>query len=683
MTMKNRSIRKISTGLLLATVIAACGDSSAPESGLPVEYTVIEISDFGTAAALSERCVAEEASFRDRLVALEAFDGTPTVSEYYRSLDSLFSSIGTVASYASSLAGIHPDEAVRTAGDECSVLLTGLGTDMSLSRPLYEAVAKIDTTGADDATKFSIEKLLLSFRLSGVDKDDATRERIRELSEELTIIGQEWDNNIRGDTRYLELDSVEDLAGLPEDYIASHQPNEDGKILISTQYPDVFPFLEYADRDDLRKEMSLIYSSRAYPQNEDVLRRLIEGRYELAQLAGFENFAELVTADKMSGSPGRVTEFLDDLTAYTAEAQDAEYDVLLTRLREEDPDAERLESWQLSYIRSKVRREQYDVDTKVVREYFNYDASRDGILTLVQDLFDVRIEKWQTQTWHDDVEAYELYDGDVVIGRFYLDMHPRDGKFQHAAMFPFVNGIEGQQLPIAGLICNFPSGNAPMQHSQVVTFLHEFGHLIHWMFAGHQDWSNVSGISTEWDFVEAPSQMLQEWVWDYDTISEFASNADGDVLPRDMHERMVAARDFGLGMGTRRQLAYAGTSMGLYNNDPDSIDFDVHYNDMATRYTRFEPIEGSHGWAAFGHLNGYSAIYYTYQWSLAIGTDMFTRFKEDGLRNVEVAKAYKEKVLAAGGSRPAEELVTDFLGRPISFQTYADRLLGTENAVTD
>ena len=332
----------------------------------------------------------------------------------------------------------------------------------------------------------------------------------------------------------------------------------------------------------------------------------------------------------------------------------------------------------MSYIRSKVRREQYDVDTKLVREYFNYDASRDGILKLVQELFDVRIEPWETETWHEDVEAYELFDGDVSIGRFYLDMHPRDGKFQHAAMFPFVNGIEGQQLPIAALVCNFPSGSGPMQHSQVVTFLHEFGHLIHWMFAGHQEWSNVSGISTEWDFVEAPSQMLQEWVWDYDTISEFAINSDGEVLPRDMHERMVAARDFGLGMGTRRQLAYAATSLGLYNNDPESIDFDQLFADMAVKYTRFETQDGSHGWAAFGHLNGYSAIYYTYQWSLAIGTDMFTKFQEGGLRNVEVAKAYKEKVLAAGGSRPAEELVTDFLGRPISFETYADRLRGTE-----
>ena len=243
-------------------------------------------------------------------------------------------------------------------------------------------------------------------------------------------------------------------------------------------------------------------------------------------------------------------------------------------------------------------------------------------------------------------------------------------------MFPFVNGIKSEQLPVAALVCNFPSGDASMQFSQVNTFLHEFGHLIHWQFAGHQAWSNVSGINTEWDFVEAPSQMLQEWVWDYETVSRFAKNAAGEALPEDLHAAMVAARDFGIGLGTRRQLSFAALSLAMYNQAPENIDFDTLSRSIATDFTKFEPMEETHGWASFGHLNGYSAIYYTYQWSLAIATDMFTRFQEAGLRNVEVAGAYKNKVLEAGGSRPAEELVTDFLGRDISFEPYADRLRG-------
>ncbi len=660
-------------------LLVACGQNETPaaDSGLPVRYAAVNLADIGTAEALTAQCGQEERKFREHLTALESYSGTPTVDGFYRSFDSLTASRDTIAAHASSLGGIHPDEELRSAAEACEQLLAKVATDISLSRPLYDAVSNIDLEGVDDNTKFSIEKTLLSYRLSGVDRNEAARERIRALNDEILAVGQEFDRNIREDVRYLELNSVEQLAGLPDDYIAGHAPNEAGKILISTQYPDVFPFFEYADSHDLRKQMSLLYNQRGYPQNEEKLRSLIELRYELAQLIGFNNYAELVTADKMSGSPERVAEFLDELNSYTVDVQEKEYALLLARLREDMPEAKQLESWQNSYIKSKVKREQYDVDSKVTRQYFGYNDARDGILTLVQDMFGVRIEPWETETWHADVQAFELYEGDSLLGRFYLDMHAREGKFQHAAMFPFVNGIEGQQLPLAALICNFPSGEERMQFSQVVTFLHEFGHLIHWQFAGHQKWNNISGINTEWDFVEAPSQMLQEWVWDYDTVSQFAKNTAGETLPKDLHSKMVAARDFGIGMSTRGQLAYAALSMSIYDRPPSEVDFDQLAGDITRQFTPFEPLEGSHYWAAFGHLNGYSAIYYTYQWSLAIATDMFTQFQENGLNNFEIASAYRDKVLARGGSAPAEELVTDFLGRDISFEPYADRLRGT------
>ena len=673
--MNNRLIALLSCAVL----VTACGQGQTPEATfeLSVRYVAVNLADVNTAAAMIARCEAEETKFRAQLGELEAYSGTPTIDGYYRSLDSLYSSVGTVVYTASSLGKIHPDEELRAAGEACSQLLIKVTTDMSLSRPLYDAVSHLDVANVDDATRFSVEKLLLSFRLSGVDLDDAGRERVRELNDEIVAVGQEFDRNIREDVRTLEVDSAADLAGLPEDYIAAHQPNDEGKILITTRTPDILPIFEYAENDGLRKEMLMLFYQRGYPKNEEMLRKLLEVRYELAQLIGFNNYAELVTADKMSGSPARVEEFLNELTGYTTDVQDREYEVLLARLREDNPDAERVEAWQRTYVTSKVAREQYDVDSKVTREFFSYNNSRDGILSMVQNLFGVRIVPWDTDTWHEDVEAYELYDGDTVLGRFYLDMHPREGKYQHAAMFAFVNGIEGEQLPVAGLICNFPRGDELMQFSQVNTFLHEFGHLIHWQFAGHQQWSNVSGISTEWDFVEAPSQMLQEWVWDYETVSQFAMNSDGEVLPEDLHERMVAARDFGIGMKTRRQLSFAALSLSLYNRDPAEVDFDVMTDEITRKYTKFEMPEGSHFWAAFGHLNGYSAIYYTYQWSLAIATDMFTQFQESGLSNVEVAGAYRNKILAAGGSRPAEDLVTDFLGRDISFEPYADRLRGT------
>jgi thimet oligopeptidase len=677
--------------LIVATVLlAACKptteestpavvESATPAATvieLPVRYSVIELTDLDDPLKLTAMCESEDQQMRQHMAVLESFEGKATVDGYYKSLDSLTTSLSNMTSVAQSLSSIHPDPNLRTAGENCDQLLSEISTDLSLSRPIYEAVSQLDVSNEEPATQHSVEKTLLDFRLSGVDKDEATRQRIRELNTELVNIGQTFDRNIRDDVRTLELDSVADLAGLPQDYIDAHPPGEDGKIRITTQYPDLFPFITYSESDELRKELLTMYGNRAYPQNKEILEKLMALRFELAQLIGFENYAQLVTADKMVGSPERVEGFLEELKGYTTEANDRDYKVLLERLRQDQPDAERVESWQASYITEKVRNEQFQVDSKKTREYFNYDNTRDGILTMVQDLFQVQIRPWQTETWYADVEAYELLDGDRVLGRFYLDMHPREGKYQHAAMFPFINGIEGEQLPVAALICNFPTGTDLMQHSQVVTFLHEFGHLIHWMFAGHQAWSNVSGIATEWDFVEAPSQMLQEWVWDYETISRFAKASDGEVIPEELLDKMIAARDFGLGMATRRQLSLAAISLNLYNDDPANIDLDELIPRMSREYTHFEAIPDTHFYTNFGHLNGYSAIYYTYQWSLAIATDMFTRFEEQGLRNVEVAGAYRDIVLGSGGTQPASELVTEFLGRDISFKPYADRLSG-------
>jgi thimet oligopeptidase len=664
---------------IAAAVLTGCSQTDAPPevASLPIRYSVISVSEMNSAEDLTALCKAEESMLRDHLQQLESFTGEPTIDEYLESANSLSVSLDNMDSAAQSLSSVHPDQSVREAGEACDQLLSRLSTDMSLSRPMYDATSNIDLSDADDTTRHSVAKALLSFRLSGVDKDEATRGRIRELNDELVAIGQDFGRNIRDDVRYLELNSVDDLAGLPDDYIAAHQPDENGVIKISTQYPDFYPFMSYAEGDELRRQMMTIYLNRGYPQNKAALESLLAGRFELAQLIGYDNYAQLVTADKMTGSPETVQEFLEQLRGFTAETQEREYEVLLKRLRQDQPDADRVERWQAGFISEKVRQEQFDVDSKEIRQYFSYNNTREGIFTMVQDLFQVRIEPWETDTWHEDVEAYALYDGDEAIGRFYLDMHPREGKYQHAAMFPFVNGIEGQQLPVAGLICNFPEGSDSMQHSQVVTFLHEFGHLIHWMFAGHNRYGNVSGINTEWDFVEAPSQMLQEWVWDYDTISEFAKNSDGEAIPEDLLERMTAARDFGLGMFTRRQLSYAAISLGLYNRDPAGLDLDQFNQDITRDFTMFEPVENTHFYAAFGHLDGYSAIYYTYQWSLAIATDMFTRFEESGLRNVEVARSYREKVLSPGGSKPASDLATDFLGREVSFKPYADRLSGS------
>jgi thimet oligopeptidase len=670
---------RITVSLFAAALLAGCSQEDKPAPAapeLPIRYATINLADVSTAEAMTRICEAEEKAGRDHLAALESFQGEPTLEGYYRSFDSLTTSLISMGQVGGNMGRLDVNADVRQAGEACDQLITRVQTDISLSRPVYDALSRIDLGGADAISRRSIEKMLLDYRLAGVDKDEATREKIRALKDRILTIGQEFDRNMREDVRYLEIDSAEDLAGLPADYISAHPPGDDGKIRISTQYPDYFPFMEYADRDDLRKQMRLIDGQRGYPANEEVLRKLIEARYELARLIGFDNFAELATADKMIGSPERAREFINELKDLSGETQDREYDLLLARLQQDNPDAKTLEAWQDSYIKSKVSREQFGVDSKVVREYFRYNIVKSGIFAMVEDLFGVRFEPWDTYTWQEDVEAWEMYDDDRLIGRFYLDMHPRDGKYQHAAAFLFNVGIDGVQEQVNALICNFPRGDEPMQFTQVETFLHEFGHLIHAMYSGHQPWGNLFSSMVEWDFVEAPSQMLEEWLWDYDTLSAFARNAQGEVLPRELFDKMSAQRDFGIGLTTRGQLGLAMISLSTYDRPPAEVNFDQLWRDTFAEFSRFPDMEGRHAWASFSHLNNYSAYYYTYQWSLAIATDMFTRFEEAGLRNVEVARAYRDKVLAPGASRPAEDLVTDFLGRDISFEPYARKLQG-------
>jgi thimet oligopeptidase len=260
------------------------------------------------------------------------------------------------------------------------------------------------------------------------------------------------------------------------------------------------------------------------------------------------------------------------------------------------------------------------------------------------------------------------------LGRIYLDMHPRDGKYKHAAQFPLKDGVRGVQLPEGVLVCNFPepaAGNALMEHDDVVTMFHEFGHLMHHVLGGHQKWITQSGVATEWDFVEAPSQMFEEWAWSYDTLARFARHhTTGEVIPKPLVDKMRKADKFGLGTATVQQIFYAAISLGFHRADPDKLDQLGEVQRLQKQYTPFRYVPGTRFHASFGHLVGYSAMYYTYQWSLVIAKDLLTPFEHKGLMSKDVTLAYRDKVLAPGGSRDAAELVRNFLGRDYDFAAF-------------
>ena len=429
--------------------------------------------------------------------------------------------------------------------------------------------------------------------------------------------------------------------------------------------------MTYADSDDLRRRYAELYSQRAWPQNDEVLREIFTLRGELAELLGFSNYAGLQFADRMLNDPRKVEDLIEQTETVARPVAEADYAQSLAILQQLRPGAMQIEPWQTGWLSPKVQQANYDYDPQEARQYFQHDNVRDGIFNLTQNLFGVEVRDWDTPVWHEDVGAYELVEDGRVIGRFYLDSHPRPGKYTHANVVPLYPGSLEGDIPVAALVQNMPDGL--MEHGQVTTFLHEFGHVLHYLFGSNHRFAGNSMIGVEWDFIEAPSQILENWVYDYDTLSTFAVNADGETIPRELVERMNAVRHFNQGMMEMRQLGLTATSYNFYTR-PLPDDLGAATREWQQAYSLTPLLEDGQMQAAFGHLDGYGAAYYTYGWSRVIAADMFSRFQAEGLTNPETAADYRRLVLEPGGTKPAAELVRDFIGRDISFDAFREDL---------
>lgn len=606
----------------------------------------------------------------------------PTVNSLER-----YNELLMAASASNALAGlmseVHPDEAIRDAARDCEQQVSKFYSALALDREIYDALAAVDVSATDAETKRFHALTLRDYRRAGVDKSPEVRRRLEEIDEELTKLGQQFSKTIAEDVRTLEVLDASRLAGLPADFLASHPPDAKGVIRITTDYPDYNPFMTYAADDELRKKLYIAFRSRGDGGNEDTLRQILTLRSEKAQLLGFANWADYITADKMIRTGDRAAEFLERVWKLAEPRAKEDYAELLRQLRTIDPDATAVTDWQKIYLENLVKRDRYQVDASEVREYFAYAKVLDGLLAITSEIFDITyVPVADGNPWHPSVVIYDVMRAGDKLGRIYLDMHPREGKYKHAAQFPLLDGVRGAQLPEGVLVCNFPQPTADdpvalLEHDDVVTMFHEFGHLMHHVLGGHQKWISQSGVATEWDFVEAPSQMFEEWAWSHDTLARFARHAKtGEIIPADLVDKMRRADKFGLGTQTVQQIFYAAISLRFHRADPATLDQLAEVQALQKRYTPFAYVKGTRFHASFGHLVGYSAMYYTYQWSLVIAKDLLTPFTQSGLMATDVTYAYRDKVLAPGGSRDAADLVRDFLGREYDFTAYERFLAG-------
>ena len=575
--------------------------------------------------------------------------------------------VGEIGAVAGSIAELHPNEAARDAADRASQDIAKLYSDIGLDRELYEVFASASEDGLDpDATRL-LRKVRQDFTRSGVDRSEPVRERIRKIDERMVVLSQELSKNLRDDVRGISVEPAT-LDGLPQDWIDTHPAGPDGKVRVTTDYPDVIPFSTFCTDAQARRDLRTEFLNRGWPANDELLQELFALRREYAELVGYASWANYDAETKMIGTGDAIVKFIDQITEAAQESAHRDRDIVLARLQQDRPDATTVDAADLAYYSELVRKEQLEVDAQLVRTYFDFSKVRAGLLEVTGRLFGLRYEQVDAGMWHEDVTSYDVFfsDSGEQVGRIHLDLHPREGKFKHAAQFTLVTGVTGRQLPEGVLGCNFSRGL--MEHDDVVTLFHEFGHLVHHIIAGHTRWSRFSGVATEWDFVEAPSQMLEEWAWDADVLRTFATNADGEPIPAELVDAMRTADDFGKGYDALTQMFYA--SMSYWFHTEQYADLTTRLQELQAHYSLFPYIEDTHMHASFGHLDGYSSGYYTYMWSLVIAKDMFSAFDRSALFEPEVARRYRDTVLAPGGSRDAADLVEQFLGRPYSFDAF-------------
>jgi thimet oligopeptidase len=571
---------------------------------------------------------------------------------------------------ASLLSNVHPEEAVRSRAEQAEQDAHRLLTEIGLDRTLYDVLSAVEPEELDEGGRRVHTLAIRDFHRAGVDQDEDVRQRLQELAERETAVAQEFSKNIRDDVRAIHVDPAT-LEGLPGDFVEAHPAGDDGQVRITTEYPDYVPFMTFCRDRDARAQLINEFLNRAYPQNDTLLHELLELRREHARLLGYDGWPSYDAEVKMIGKGSAIPEFIDRITEVSEAAARRDVAVLLERVQRDHPEVRTVDNVDKMFYSEVVRRENFDVDAQQVRPYFDFAKVRSGLLEVTGRLFDVEyVEVPDASPWHEDVATYDVLREGERLGRIHLDLHPRTGKYGHAAQFDLAPGIRHRQVAEGVLVCNF--SRHLMEHDHVVTLFHEFGHLMHHVLAGGHEWTRFSGVATEWDFVEAPSQMLEEWAWDADILRSFATDADGNPIPRELVAKMQAANEFGKGTYARTQMFYAALSYALHQDVP--ADIAATMRELQAKYDVFGYVPGTHFYASFGHLEGYSSAYYTYMWSLVIAKDLYSAFDPDDLFATEVAHRYRDRVLAAGGSKDAADLVTDFLGRPYGFDAFEEWL---------
>ncbi|WP_422860854.1 M3 family metallopeptidase [Flagellimonas sp. S174] len=622
----------------------------------------------------------------------------PSFENTLMALDFSGQQLDRISSLFFNLNSAETNEEIQKIAQEVSPLLSEFSNDITLNEALFQRIKSVyeqrDTLKLSEEEKTLLEKRYKSFSRNGANLNEEGKKRLREIDKELAQLKLKFGENVLAETNKYEMHLVEEelLKGLPEGakeaaaQLAKSKEKEGW--LVTLDYPSYIPFMKYAENRALRKELSSAFGSKGFHKdeldNQQNVLKIVNLRHERANLLGYESHAHFVLEERMAETPKKVFGFLNELLEKAKPAAEKEFAELEAFAKKIDG-IERLEKWDSAYYAEKLKQEKFDLDDEKLKPYFKLENVIDGVFKVAEKLFDLNFkEVFTIEKYHEEVKTYEVYDGnDNMVSLFYADFHPRPGKRGGAWMTSYksqyIQNGENSRPHISN-VCNFtkPTETKPslLTFNEVITLFHEFGHALHGMLA-NTTYPTLSGTSVYWDFVELPSQVMENWCYEKEALELFAHHYEtGELIPMELVQKIKDSSTFHEGMATLRQLSFGFLDMEWHGSDPSHITNVKDHETKAFESTRLFPDTPETCMStAFSHIfqGGYSSGYYSYKWAEVLDADAFAYFKENGIFNKEVADKFKNHVLSKGGTENPMTLYKRFRGAEPKIEPLLER----------
>ncbi|EFC43983.1 predicted protein [Naegleria gruberi] len=584
---------------------------------------------------------------------------------------------------------VSPDKAVRDAASAAEEKISEFTIDILMREDVYRAVKYVSDKMQSELEKYDeedkrlVKRILRDYERNGLGLPEDKRAVVKDLKNQLSKLCIQFTKNVSEDKTVLHF-TKEELDGVPEDVINDFKVSEEdpNKRVVSMKYPEVMPVMKYCKVEETRRRLDVARSSQCQEANVPLFEQAVKIRQKIAEIMGFKTHSHYVLDVNMA-TPDEVLTFLYNLRDRLLDGGKQELEVLKQLKGSE------VFSWDYLYLLTKLKEEQYSVDDNLIKEYFPLDYTLDGLLSIAQETFSLKFEEVKdAKVWFEGVKLYNVFDKetDDHLGQFYLDFFARDGKYSHFAAFPlsphYFDAEGKEQFPVTAMVCNFTKPSAEtgvslLKHDEVITLLHEFGHLTHG-FLSKTKYARFSGTRVERDFVEMPSQFMEGYGWETQGLKRLSSHyKTGEKLPDDLIKKMIDAKNVGVSLFNLRQLFFGIFDMTCHTftsaEEAEKLDSGALWRKLRREVTLLENPEGTNGVASFGHLmGGYDSGYYGYLYSEVFSTDMFGEFKKQGIFNPEIGKKYRKLILQRGGSKDGGVMLREFLGREPSQDAFLE-----------